>query len=183
MKPIQDIWEPVFQQQTYRKLLIAMSQPGKIVTIKTDSSQYRAAKGVLSSLLDLSVTLSDPNNILEPDFLSLLGARTTPADTAEYIISDGLIAPDYTPLLGTLDCPDHSATIIIDISSIGAQNEFRLTGPGIETSQPLSLGGLHADWIVLRQEWTENFPLGVDLIFTDEYTAVAIPRTTRLEVL
>lgn len=183
MKHIEDIWEPCFQQKTYRKILIAMSRPGKIVAIKTDTPEYLTIKAVLSSLLDHSVSISDPNSILDSDYLSLLGTRPAPADTADYIIADGSIPPDFTPSLGTLESPDHSATIIIDISSIDTKNEFRLTGPGVETVQPLSIDGLHPEWITYRQEWTECFPLGVDLIFADKSNIVAIPRTTKLEVL
>ena len=54
---------------------------------------------------------------------------------------------------------------------------------GVMALLQAACAGLHPDWIAAREEWNADFPLGVDLILVDKTKLVAMPRTTRINVL
>lgn len=180
MKDIDLIWQPLFQQDVYRNLLYAMSRPGRIVQVNKENQNFNGVNGVLSCLLDQSVLFCDHNNLLEPEYLSLLNAQNASVEKADFILVDGSIPPDFEPRLGTLESPDFSATIIILVQEISKEKQYVLAGPGVETSEQISFQGLNRTWVDARQGWVDSFPLGVDMIFVDISSAAALPRTTVL---
>jgi alpha-D-ribose 1-methylphosphonate 5-triphosphate synthase subunit PhnH len=58
---------------------------------------------------------------------------------------------------------------------------WQLSGPGIRQSRRIRIGGLDGSWLNARNNWCSGFPLGVDLILTDQQHCLALPRTTLIE--
>lgn len=176
-----DIWHPAQQQQLFRNLLDAYSYPGRIQTCPTEPSL-----ALLSALLDGQTTLSDPQDLLPESIWPKLEAQRVPYELAAFILLDGSRAPEMVPNLGTLEAPEHGATLLLRVASLHEESagalRLHLRGPGIR--QPLAIGvdGLHADWIIARNDWVSSFPLGVELVLCDAQRFVALPRTTRIVI-
>lgn len=188
MLKLDTIWQPEYQQQQFRRLLDAMSRPGKIYPLTDTADRDSGLLGVLASLLDTAVTFSDPQNIVLPENVRLLQAGLAGAEMADYIVCDGMQAPEFTPKLGNLASPEQSATIVLRVQQLGASKpivdgiQLTLSGPGIEQQNMLEVKGLNETWLHCRQQWNSRFPLGVDFILIDPMQLVALPRTTRVEM-
>jgi alpha-D-ribose 1-methylphosphonate 5-triphosphate synthase subunit PhnH len=178
------IWLAETQQTHFRMLLEAMSRPGSVQTLSITPQAGPTALAVLATLLDGAVSLADPHGLLSEQDWAMLQTQQKPVSEAGYLLCSGAIAPDFTPLLGTLESPEQSATIIITVESLSrGDTSLRLTGAGINGTKECSLQGLHPEWLSSREDWVCSFPLGVDLILVDENEVMAIPRTSKLEVL
>jgi len=184
MLKLNPIWQPEIQQSHYRVLLDAMSHPGHRYSVITQREESPMALAILATLLDAEVSLSDPNNLLQNQDWSMLQAKSNSPEQADYILCDGSIAPEFEPKLGTLPNPDQSATLVLVAEKIGQGNiNLKLKGPGIAETEKLAMSGIDAHWFSRREEWVCSFPLGVDLIFVDDTQVVAIPRTTKVELI
>lgn len=167
-------WSAPRQQTVFRQLLRAFSFPGRIETM----TEGDALTQTLATLVDREATLADPQNLLNDLTRQRLQARMTGPERAQFIVAEGSLSPIFEPSLGTLESPELGATILLKVASLGKGACWQLTGPGIATTQTLSIAGLDPAWLVRRQVWNEGFPLGVDLILMDETHIVALPRTT-----
>jgi alpha-D-ribose 1-methylphosphonate 5-triphosphate synthase subunit PhnH len=183
MKNIGEIWQPDFQQKTYRKLLYAMSRPGKVICLVNDDIPVQASNCILSTLIDSSVSLCDHHRVLNQKMWSFLDVRNSNAEIADYILVEGIIKPDFEPRLGTLECPDSSATLIIKVAALSSGMKLLLSGPGVDGTEKLFVDGLRKSWVQKREEWVAAFPLGVDLFIADSFCITALPRTTKVEML
>lgn len=194
MLNIDNVWLAETQQVNFRMLLDAMSRPGECYTMNRTSKKNNlhmspekslpAFLAVLATLLDAEVTLADINQLLHSDEWPMLQAKPASAETADYIFCDGNRSPDFLPKLGTLLSPEQSATLVILVDEIGqGDTQLKLSGPGIAEITQLKINGLNNQWLTKRDEWVCSFPLGVDIIFVDSNQVVAIPRTTRLEIV
>jgi alpha-D-ribose 1-methylphosphonate 5-triphosphate synthase subunit PhnH len=165
-------------------LLEAMSRPGTTQALSITPKAGPTALAVLATLLDGAVSLADPHGLLGEQEWAMLQTKQKPANEAEYLICDGSIAPNFTPLLGTLQSPEQSATIVVTVESLNQGDcRLKLSGAGIASSKECSIQGLDPEWLSSREEWVCSFPLGVDLILVDEKEVMAIPRTSKVEVL
>jgi len=183
MLDVAPIWMPDVQQQNYRALLEAMSRPGSIESIQGNDTEatYLA---VLATLLDGEVSLSDPSGLLSESNWPLLQSQRASTYQADYILCQGDQPPSFRPRLGTLPCPEQSATLVIQVESLTTGNlHLRLSGPGVKDTEEVNISGLHSDWLAQREDWVCAFPLGVDMILVDETAAMALPRTTKVEIL
>lgn len=182
MIKVSAIWKPSIQQQNYRSVLEAMSRPGSLQSIITDGHNENFT-AVLATLMDASVTLADPHELLSDSSWPLLQAKQCNADAADFILVNGSCTPNFEPKLGTLESPESSATILVQ-SALDESNiiPLKLSGPGINGVKLLNLSGIHEDWLTRRQEWVCEFPLGVDLLILNETGILGIPRTSKVEV-
>lgn len=179
---IDAIWRPENQQQIFRQLMEAMSRPGLIIDLSSWLENFNSDLGVLATLLDAEVGLADHHNILPDEHWPMLQARESDAEQADYILCDGQRAPDFSPKLGSLSCPDQSATLIFRVLNFEEEGlKLKLTGPGIQQKTEVAIAGLHGAWLQNRALWIEAFPMGVDCIFTDRTSVMALPRTTKVE--
>ncbi|MDO9198341.1 phosphonate C-P lyase system protein PhnH [Rhodoferax sp.] len=167
-------WSAPRQQTVFRQLLRVFSFPGRIETM----TEGDALTQTLATLVDREATLADPQNLLNDLTRQRLQARMTGPERAQFIVAAGRLPPIFEPNLGTLESPEQGATILLKVASLGKGTCWQLTGPGIATTQTLSIAGLDPAWLVRRKVWNESFPLGVDLILMDETRIVALPRTT-----
>ena len=114
----------------------------------------------------------------------MLQVKETNVEKADYILCNAALAANIKPKLGTLPSPDFSATLILKVECIGdGHTQLVLKGPGINGITKVTLRGLHSNWMEHREDWNCAFPLGVDMIITDNERLVALPRTTHVEVI
>lgn len=166
------VWQPQAQQVAFRQLLSAFSYPGRQVTIEGGVLQ------VLATLVDTSTSLADPEELLDADQRRRLGATDSVPEQAQFILMPGHRTASFIPSLGTLESPEQGATLVLLVEALDAGDELMLTGPGIATTQPLQVRGVHPDWWQQRRRWNAAFPIGVEMILVSDDRAVAIPRTT-----
>jgi alpha-D-ribose 1-methylphosphonate 5-triphosphate synthase subunit PhnH len=91
---------------------------------------------------------------------------------------------DLPPLdafaLGSDEYPDRSTTLVIEVAGFSATRGVTLSGPGIDGSTHLSVGGLPDRFWGERRLLSELLPRGLDIIFTCEARLAALPRSTRV---
>lgn len=189
MLKLDPIWQPDSQQKQFRLLLEAMSRPGECYAMATIPEDGPIALSVLATLLDAEVSLADPNDLLRNEDWPMLQAKPELSEHADYILVDGGQFPDFMPKLGTLASPEQSATLIFVVEELGktissqGTLKLKLTGPGIAASSILSISRLDPEWLSMREDWNDSFPLGVDWILVDSARITALPRTTNVELL
>ena len=183
MLDVASVWKAPVQQKNFRQLLEAMSRPGTITSLFGIDKESNSVLAILSALLDNEVKFCDNDNLLSRDDHLLLQAKQGDAEEADYVLCAGNEEPVFEPRLGTLASPELSSTIVLKVDSItDGDDQITLSGPGIKTETECRVSGLHPQWLNKRQEWVCAFPLGVDLILTDESHVMAIPRTSNIEV-
>jgi len=182
-----DIWQPLTQQKSFRRLMDACAYPGRLADLSDTGAE--ALSAVLATLLDGEVSLADPDGLVPEHEWPRLEAQCSTPDQADFIVCDGAIAPKtapaFSPRLGTLENPERSATLILRVAKLGGEESqaahLTLSGPGIERTQALAVAGLAPAWLSARAAWVAAFPLGVDYILVDRECVTFLPRTTQIK--
>lgn len=178
-------------QQIYRLLVDVASRPGHVKqadeAVKNYSTFSDAALLVGMTLFDNEITYFTNDKTMKNELKVLTGGVPSKdyRNTDFIVLKEADLKPAYfTDVLhGVLISPEKSTTLLIEADSIGEGNKYRLTGPGIKEATDLQLS-LSNEWIELRNDVCKEFPLGIDLILTDQNNnVVMIPRTTKVEVL
>ena len=184
--PVQDA------QQSFRRLLKAMSEPGVIVALHSLQHGWKplnvASTSVLLTLADndtpvwVSESLSNDVTLQNVRFHTNAPVCDTP-EHAQFAVADSHISANQLNVLaqGTDVAPDTSATLILQVPSLSGGRMLRLTGAGIREERMIA--PQLPDCVI--HELTERphpFPLGIDLILTCGDRLLAIPRTTHVEV-
>jgi len=184
MLKLDPIWQSEIQQAHFRLLLDAMAHPGRCYSVTAQVKESPMALGILAILLDAEVSLADPHGSLKNEDWYLLQAKSMSPEQADYILCDGTLVPEFEPKLGTLPSPEQSATLVLVVNKIGQGDiNLKLKGPGIAETEELAISGITSDWFSRREDWVCSFPLGVDFILVDDTQIVAIPRTTKVEII
>lgn len=185
MLKIDVVWQGETQQKIFRQLLHCMSLPGEVADIGA-IGECSALLGVLASLADKTVSLSDEDELLKASERSLLQASPASPETAKFVVKNAAIPPqtDFCPNLGELPSPEKGATLILQGKALGTGDiSLKLSGAGVKGTRLVGVAGFHSEWFQRRQEWVQNFPLGVDAILVDSTRVMALPRTTQLQLL
>ena len=166
-------------QKVFRRILEAMSNPGRIVQ----------ADGILSvamTLLDNEVSFhvcGSPD--LSEEIVSLTLAGREAVETADYIFvcdRDGIISAVKNAKCGTLTDPHKSATVII-IDNGESDCRVTLRGPGIKGQTEFMVSKVVIDTVATRDAQHYEYPQGIDFLFiSGAGDLLAIPRLTRMEV-
>lgn len=174
-------------QRVYKKVLKAMSHPGKIISIQEELEKLEDdIKNPIflfsTVLLDAEVSYYIDNPI---DLNYLFYAKKVNMNEADYVFLDGkTVTFDMLKELkiGTLERPDLSASVYIKCENITQDEIVLLKGPGIKTYQGVSLGNQNYffSWI---ESLEIEYPLGFDVIFYDETTFFAFNRTTKAQII
>ncbi|WP_435928134.1 phosphonate C-P lyase system protein PhnH [Dryocola sp. BD613] len=184
--PVQDA------QQSFRRLLKAMSEPGVIVALHSLTQGWEplnvASTSVLLTLADndtpvwISETLKSEATAQNVRFHTNAPLCPTP-EQAQFAFAGETISADELNALaqGTDVAPDTSATLILQVSSLSGGRMLRLTGAGIREERMIA-PQLPECVIHELTERPHPFPLGIDLILTCGDRLLAIPRTTHVEV-
>ena len=186
-------------QRAFRRLLQAMSQPGRVYALPQAAVAGREPWGamltLLESLLDHEVSFAVIGDNGSENLRSLIADRTRcrAADVgqADYIIvADGESAGEILRAKrGTLQYPDTSATVIFRVQSLlfreDRQPVIALTGPGIREEILLGpIEGLGPCETEHLKELNTEFPLGVDAVFIDDGGRIlCIPRSTGIRIM
>jgi alpha-D-ribose 1-methylphosphonate 5-triphosphate synthase subunit PhnH len=183
-------------QTAYRKLIDSMSKPGTISDLAEEAGKLEQLEGYLPAtyiaarmLLDTEVTFKVVSKREKEMALAL--SQSTYAKEVEleeadfiFILSDAepsdFIGALQTAKIGELQDPHSSATIIIETAGLSGGTKLLLSGPGIQTTDKAEIQ-VTWEWIAIRAERNIEFPLGLDLIFTDSsHRMLALPRTTQV---
>jgi alpha-D-ribose 1-methylphosphonate 5-triphosphate synthase subunit PhnH len=184
--PVQDA------QQSFRRLLKAMSEPGVIVALHSLAQGWQplnvASTSVLLTLADndtpVWISAALGNDIARQNIRFHTNAPVSPAPEQALfaVASDTITRAELNALAqGTDVAPDTSATLILQVNSLSGGRMLRLTGAGIQEERMIA--PQLPDCVI--HELTERphpFPLGIDLILTCGDRLLAIPRTTHVEV-
>lgn len=187
--PTSGFADPVHDaQRAFRAALDALSRPGRVVEIGTPISGLPLG-AAMSHLLLAMTDVDTPVWWQFPDtgtgqwlrFHTGAGDAAQPGGAAFAVVTQATAMPALdTFAAGTPASPESSATVLIEVDSLGDGPALQWHGPGIRESQGVRIAGLaSAFWA----DWQANharFPQGVDVIFTCGRRAIGLPRTTRV---
>ncbi len=192
-------------QQTFRVLLGAMSEPGRLHPLQdtaTDGlvpadAEMRPPLGVamaatLLTLLDADTPVHLAGTLGNDDARAWLrfhtGAREVPAAAAMTAAraSDVDAALCSALPLGTDEAPQSGATLVIEVDALSDRPlagavALKLRGAGIDGSRDLAVAGLPVSFWQWRIALQAELPRGVDLVFVCGTRLAAIPRSTRIQ--
>ncbi len=186
--------EALGSQGVFRQALQALSHPGRCIAVPSDAQvpqgAHPASAAFLLAMLDsdcrvwLSTRLASGPAALWLQFHTGCTVVPSAADAAFVWVAQGDAMPALHELEQGSDAyPDQSATCVIDVASLNSAHEdgaWELTGPGIQSTQALSVQGLPPDF---TSQWATNqarFPRGVDVFLASESHLAGLPRTTRI---
>lgn len=173
---------PVDAAHAFRAALNGLARPGRIeiVTGAEPPAPMSVAAGTLMLTLcdaETPVYLA-PSHDLDAirDWLTFhTGAPLVGPDEAQFALGVwSALGPLDRFKIGVPEYPDRSATLIVEVPSLDNAGAV-LTGPGIETTETLSLPELEA-----FQANAMLFPLGLDFYFTSGARLAGLPRTTKV---
>jgi len=192
-------------QQTFRVLLAAMAEPGRLQVLHDAATgglapadaQMRPPMGIalaatLLTLLDADTPAHLAGAIGNDDARAWLrfhtGARDAPAAAGMTVAlaRDVDAALLHALDLGSDEAPQAGATLIVEVDALSERPlagavALKLRGAGIATSRDLAVSGLAADFWRWRRALQSELPRGVDLILVCGAQVAAIPRSTRIE--
>ncbi|MBB3593607.1 alpha-D-ribose 1-methylphosphonate 5-triphosphate synthase subunit PhnH [Rhizobium sp. BK529] len=164
---------------TFDALMWALARPGRAQPLP-----FPGLLALAESLLDRECSFFCFDERLKAE-IARTGANAVALPEAEYVFASlggpAEISTLSVMLGGNLLYPDASATIFAE-AQIGSGTMLRLTGPGVNGSIDIMIGGVHSDFWALRAE-AIRYPLGWDIYLADGASLIGIPRSTKIEVL
>jgi len=160
----------------FEALLGAMSRPGEAGTLpQSGLLQF------VDTLIDLDTTTHNCAADLRP---AIVASRTrlVALEMAEHVFAaDAQEAAALAAQLcvGEALYPDLGATLYVACPHQGQR--LRLSGPGIQTTVQIETGLSAAFWQARNQACT--YPAGFEVVVVDGARLLAIPRSTKVEVL
>jgi len=180
--------DPVFDAQaSFRALLEALSNPGRIVTLPAESATPEgvppAVAAALLTLTDFETPVWLPAG-LRPSLGAWLrfhaGAPLVdkPEDAAFAVLTGGDDEPDLSKFRAGDDLyPDTSATVLIACPALEAGAAMVLSGPGIPETVPVDPIIVPANfWPAFRRNCA-LYPRGVDVILACGNAVMGLPRS------
>lgn len=179
-------------QDTFRALLAAMAQPGKLfeINIKNDTkiNHVEPAYGAAClTLLDLETRVwlqSGFSQEFKAWLLFHAGCNfvSTPNFADFALIDDVDVLPELSNFyLGTADKPEASTTLLIPVASWQGGESVRLIGPGILDNRQISPklpANFWDSWRVNHQA----YPQGVDIFLFLKNQVMGLPRTVSFHI-
>ncbi|MTI65834.1 MAG: phosphonate C-P lyase system protein PhnH [Firmicutes bacterium] len=183
-------------QRTYRKVLNSMSRPGEIENIKNESQKvdidtefFNSTLVLMFMLLDAEVSfkiISNKEDEMTKFINQLTYAKSKELHEADFIFllndakKEDIESTFKKAKVGDLINPNKSATIIVESEKITNEKDLTLKGPGIKEVNYVEVK-LKGNWIEERNEKNIEYPLGIDVIFTDiNSNIMCLPRTTQI---
>jgi alpha-D-ribose 1-methylphosphonate 5-triphosphate synthase subunit PhnH len=177
--------------RSFRRVLEAMSRPGKIIRypeiIDSPPQLSPTLAGLLLTLTDTDTSIWLTAELRHVDSENWIrfhtGARLSsdPAGAAFAVGSaTGLLAEATAFNFGTPEYPDRSTTMIVAVPGFVNGLPVILEGPG--NPHPVKLRGESLDegfWRLLQGN-AQAFPLGLDCIFAAPKAIAAVPRSSTI---
>jgi alpha-D-ribose 1-methylphosphonate 5-triphosphate synthase subunit PhnH len=164
---------------TFAALLAALSRPGSVHRMPEPGPL-----AIALALIDREcrVWANDP---AMSDALRRTGATLVPSELAGHLFLTA-DSPAALERLSRVTCgdelyPDEGATVILP-ARLGEGPGLSLSGPGIDGTAGLRLGGLHPGLWAVRADLC-RYPFGIEMILFDGTSVAAIPRSTQVEVI
>lgn len=180
-------------QAAFRCILTALAEPGSIQTLPVEitgpAPLNAAATALCLTLMDFEtpVWLGDRAGMAAVEsylrFHCGCPLVNDPAVAAFAVVmhpQHGIAFDRFAQ--GSIEYPDRSTTLLIQVPTLDGGPAHRLSGPGIEHTPTLQVGGLPENFSLLWQQNTALFPLGVDLVFCCGNAIIGLPRTTQIHV-
>lgn len=161
----------------FEALMWAMARPGTVQDLP-------------QGLADLVLALVDRECRVMTDDPALMqlvastGAALAPAAQADHAFC---LNPDAVlDVLATLPAgsplyPDQGSTLVVP-ATLGQGQPLRLSGPGIDGSATVRVGGLPDGFFAARAGRC-CYPAGIEVVLVDGRRVMALPRSTGVEVL
>lgn len=173
----------IMANETYEALMWALARPGDVQPLPqgAPSGDFGA---IAETLLDRECRVF----ACDPDLagrIAATGASIVPVSEADHAFLKldtqmGLDALRRVPT-GSHLYPDEGATVFA-CAQIGTGRCLRLSGPGIETSVEIRIGGLPDEvWAIRNARCL--YPMGFELFLIDGGRVLGLPRSTIIEVL
>ena len=185
-------------QQVFRQLLKAMSEPGHIEKLDSDSSVkqlsehdsviYPTTWALVQTLLDADCRVALLPSMEKSVIKQSLQFFTDSNMESNYQYANfALLSIQELHNLdqfnsGTLESPHESCTLIVQTPEISNEPQMILEGPGIKKQRQLNIGGLEQEQIKALQGNHQNYPCGLDIIFCSPEKICALPRSTSITV-
>lgn len=183
---------PLESAANFRTILQAMSRPGRIYPaahrLETPEPMSATSASIVLTLVDYDTPLWLSENFQNDAMRTYLAFHCgcpivdTPCDAIFALIDSKDVLPSFTEFSqGTPEFPDRSTTLILQVDSLMSEQGVKLTGPGIQSEHMLN--ALPLDKNFWQQAATNNqqFPLGVDFIFSSPDAIAACPRSTHID--
>jgi len=171
--------EEVRDNAAFGALMAALARPGTLHDLPPADLPPLATLAL--ALVDLECAVMTDDDALGRRLAST-GARLVPAARADHAF---LVAPDAALAtlaalpVGSALYPDAGATMVLP-ARFGDGPELRLSGPGIDGTLAVRIGGLPAGFLDLRAVRC-RYPEGVEILFLDGRRLMALPRSTSVE--
>jgi alpha-D-ribose 1-methylphosphonate 5-triphosphate synthase subunit PhnH len=184
-------------QKNYRRLLEAMSRPGRVVHLEVlnANSPFAGAMAIGECLLDNEVSLSVIGNsgaqALQAALVATTQARTEHLALADFVFVLGGRSQGGARLAkrGRLESPEEGATLVYCMDSEFGDEPDRLcihlVGPGIPRQEGIvpQMRGIPVEEFQELMELNADYPLGVDLFFVrPNGELMGLPRSTSIQV-
>lgn len=184
-------------QKQYRIILDCMAKPGTIAVldadINTPNEINKASVLVGFALMNSDVTFNNSYTLKEEiNSYFLLNTSSSPveADHADFIFISG--TQENTDVieqakLGLPEYPEHGAFVVIDTTKISKtilENGVKITleGSGVKDTENVYIEGLSTTILDALAGKNIEYPLGVDVIFTDKQGAIlCMPRSNKFK--
>jgi alpha-D-ribose 1-methylphosphonate 5-triphosphate synthase subunit PhnH len=183
--------DPVHDGQAcFRTVLEAMAHPGRIIALPFRLAAPpplplgAAAASLALALCDFETPIW-LDDALRPaaDYLRFhCGSALTMDHAAAHFAfagDPGALPPLDGFALGTDEYPDRSTTLVLAVASLEAGRGVTLSGPGIDGTARLAVGGLGEAFWTARASLRMLLPRGLDIVLTCGDRLAALPRSTR----
>jgi phosphonate C-P lyase system protein PhnH len=159
-------------QTVFRRLLDALSNPGRAVSI-TDCAAKFSANGewlaLAATLLDAEVTYYwNGGDSYGEELRFLTGSRTESPELADFALLPERVEPAafISRIKSGTHLDPHLSAILIIGSSGEREFECALSGPGVPPNgRALMVTEYEREWIHARDAARFEYPLGIELIF------------------
>lgn len=184
MKKLHSFDEVFDGQKVFRKVLEAMSNPGRILLISEQAEKMYGDNGsflaLAMTLLDNEVSFYVPNNKELAKNISLLTLSTEEKpERADFIFvekEEMLEEVIQKAKCGTLEDPQKSATIIIKANG-PCDKICSLYGAGIDGIQKFQIPDVAERAMEFKKKQNYEYPQGIDMMFiTSAGELLCIPR-------
>ena len=176
-------------QKVFRKVLDAMSNPGRYVSISEEADKlYGSNRSFLAlaiTLIDNEVSFYAFNDTSRAKDISMLTlSEEKNIEDADFIFvcnDDELREAVGRCKTGTLADPQKSATIIVAADG-NRDKEITIYGAGVDGKRTIKVPQIVESAIKLRDEQEYEYPQGIDFVFvTDSDELMCIPRLVMKE--
>lgn len=191
-------YDHLFQsQKQYRMLLDCMAKPGVIAILDADITMptaiNKASVLIGFALMNSDVTFYnnyDQEEEINKYFLLNTSSSPTELSKADFIFVSGKqenINVIDNAKSGLPEYPELGAFVVIDVDHISetlldGKVKITLEGPGVKNTKDIYLAGISITILEALTEKNIEYPLGVDIIFTDKQGAVlCIPRSNKFK--